>query len=309
MDVESDELIGILERDRRLDDIAAIDQTRRADDGFSRRAGAEGPLRVDGDMVVDSAGNVWTVEGVGGFMARVQKFGPGGQFISKFGSHGAENGQLNGPEALAIDAQGDVWVADTNNNRVQQFKPSGEFISKFGSAGSEEGQLTRPRGIAVDSEGNVWVSDSGNNRIQGFSAAGAYLSQFGSTGNDSGEFAEPKGVAVDGEGRIWVADTGNDRVQGSTGSEPVNHFGGTGSGPGNLSAPSDAAVDSEGNVWVADTNHHRIQVFSSSGGFVPSPTISISPNTAISRPSGRAVMGRDCRMKINNRLTVACARV
>ena len=68
-----------------------------------------------------------------------------------------------------MDGWGNVYVADSSNDRVQVFSSSGEFLGKWGGLGSGESRFRFPVGIAVDGSGNVYVADSGNNRLQVFS--------------------------------------------------------------------------------------------------------------------------------------------
>jgi RHS repeat-associated protein len=220
-------------------------------------------------VAVDAESHVWTIDsGLVGSGVRVQKFSAEGTYLAQFGKQGSENGQFKSPQGIATDAAGNVWVADSGNNRIQAFKPSGEFIRKFGTEGTGNGQFKSPAGIAIDSEGNAWVADTGNDRIQKFSSTGTYLSQFGTPGSNAGQFSEPRGVAIDAKGNAWVADTANNRVQESSATEFLRQFGGESSGPGHLSAPQGVALDSESNVWVADTSHNRIQEFNSKGELV-----------------------------------------
>lgn len=158
-------------------------------------------------IAIDAGGNVWVTEG-----DVVKKFNSKGELLLQFGKFGTGNGEFSGPEAIAIDSEGNILVADTGNNRYQEFNSAGEFVRKVGSAGTGNGQFKSPRGIAVDSEGRVWVSDSGNNRLQRFSSKGAYQTQFGAYGPNDGQFSSPRGIAISGS-TLWVADTGNDRVQ------------------------------------------------------------------------------------------------
>jgi len=103
--------------------------------------------------------------------------------VSSFGSPnpGAGPGELNAPEGLAVnEASGDVYVADSANDRIQQFTPSGAFVRSFGSAGSGAAQLSDPQGLAVNqSTGNLYVTDQGNLRVDEFSADGAFIRAFG----------------------------------------------------------------------------------------------------------------------------------
>jgi RHS repeat-associated protein len=244
-------------------------------------------------VAVDGEGHVWTAEGgeagFGEGLDRVQEFTAEGAYMSQFGKEGTGSGQLNEPKGIAIDAKGNVWVADTRNNRIQEFKATGELVRAFGTEGSGNGQFKKPTGLAVDAEGDLWVADTANNRLQRFSSEGGYLSQVGIAGNENGQFSKPEGVAADASGNISVADTANNRVQKLTGSEFVLKFGGSGSGAGQLSAPGAVATDSSGNVWVADTGHNRVQEFNSKGEFVREFGAEGTENGAFKSPHGIAL--------------------
>jgi len=134
-------------------------------------------------------------------------------FLLKWGSLGAGNGQFNTPWDVAVDSNGNVYVADTYNHRIQKFTSSGGFLTKWGSYGTGDGQFNVPCGVAVDSNGNVYVADSHNHRIQTFTSTGAYITKWGSQGNGNGQFSYPSGVAVDSGGNVYVADTANNRIQ------------------------------------------------------------------------------------------------
>ena len=80
-------------------------------------------------------------------------------YIAQFGSDVAGPGDLNAPDGIAIDRAGNVYVADTDNDRVQKFDSNGEFITQFGGTGAGPGQFLSPETIAVDSKGNIYVGD------------------------------------------------------------------------------------------------------------------------------------------------------
>lgn len=86
-----------------------------------------------------------------------------------WGSSGNSNGEFNGPVGVSVDSTGNVYAADSRNNRIQKFDSDGNFITKWGSLGSGDGEFSGPDGIAVDTLGNVYVSDFWNDRIQVFS--------------------------------------------------------------------------------------------------------------------------------------------
>ena len=91
-----------------------------------------------------------------------------GTFVTTWGSSGTGDGQFNAPLGVATDGNGNVYVADTNNNRIQKFDASGTFLTTSGSYGSGNGQFSNPIGVATDGSGNLYVADTNNNRIQKF---------------------------------------------------------------------------------------------------------------------------------------------
>ena len=119
-----------------------------------------------------------------------------GVYLASFGGPGAGDGQFNAPWGIAIDRRGDMYVADSQNNRIQKFDSAGAYLSQFGSAGSGNGQFNCPVAIAFDSGGNVYVADVGNNRVQEFDGRGGYLGQFGSPGTGNGQFIAPFGIVT-----------------------------------------------------------------------------------------------------------------
>ncbi|MGN6373586.1 MAG: virginiamycin B lyase family protein, partial [Solirubrobacteraceae bacterium] len=222
------------------------------------------------DVAVDGEGHVWTLDkGEQGEAApRVQEFTAEGLYVTKFGAEGTGNVQFKKPRAIVVDPKGNVWVADSGNNRVQAIKPNGEFIRAFGVEGTSNGKFKSPSGLALDAEGDIWVADSNNDRLQRFTSEGGYISQVGTAGNENGQFSNPGGLTIDSAGNLWIADSGNNRVQELTGAEFVRKFGGSGTGAGQLAQPGGIATDPSGNIWVADTNHDRVQEFNTKGEFV-----------------------------------------
>lgn len=202
------------------------------------------------------------------------------QFLNKWGTLGAEPGQFAAPEAVAVDADGRVFVADTNNSRVQVFDQNGVFLFEFGSScelssgngcETEEGfgQFNLPEGIAVDNQSErVFVVDSSNDRVQVFDLAGEFLFAFGESGAESAQFALPIGVEVDEEGRIYVADLLNNRIQVFDESGGfLSQFGEEGEGDGQFALPVDIAIFGS-DLYVTDNLNHRVQQFDLDGNFI-----------------------------------------
>lgn len=188
---------------------------------------------------------------------------------SSFGALGSANGQLKHPGDVALDAKGNLWVADSNNNRIEEFSPEGQYLGQFGAAGSGNGQLSRPAAVAIDSKGNFWVADSNNNRVEEFNEKGEYVRKFGSYGTAGGQFSGPEGIAVDPEGNIWVSDTYNARLQVFNGTgEFIRTVGTYGSGPGQLGEPCGIDFGRSGDVFVADWARSRIEEYGPEGEFI-----------------------------------------
>src|SRR3972149_648556 len=180
-------------------------------------------------------------------------------YLLKWGGPGSGDGQFNWPLGVAVDATGNVYVADGNNFRIQKFSSAGVFLAQWGSFGSGDGQFSNPTDVAIDATGNVYVADGynqitidqafddaddtgivdvpgGNNhRIQKFSSAGAFLGKWGSQGGGGGLLDNPTGVAVDAAGNVYVADTTNFRIQKfSSAGVFLAQWGSSGGGDGQL---------------------------------------------------------------------------
>ena len=102
---------------------------------------------------------------------------------------------FNHPCGIAVDANGNIYVADEGNNRIQKFSPDGALITRWGSLAEGNGQFSRPRWIAVDGSGHVYVTDSVS--VHKFTSGGEFLTRRGSQGSGNGEFYYPEGITVD----------------------------------------------------------------------------------------------------------------
>ncbi|HEY5568896.1 MAG TPA: 6-bladed beta-propeller, partial [Gammaproteobacteria bacterium] len=151
-------------------------QMLRPDGTFVRQWGktgksgiGAGQLSYPTDVVVTADGTVYVADG---YNDRIQVFDAEGNFLRKWGGPFAMNifGPFNGwfatVTSVALDAHGNVFVADFYNHRIQKFAADGAFLTSFGSEGSGPGQFNYPIAVAVAADGTVFVADFGNHRVQ-----------------------------------------------------------------------------------------------------------------------------------------------
>ena len=124
-----------------------------------------------------------------------------------------QNGTFAAPTNVAVDRQGNLYVADTWNYRVQVLDPAGKFLRAFGAQGDRPGEFIRPKGIAVDSEGHVYVADAEFNNFQVLSPEGQPLLAVGQLGSAPGEFALIAGLYIDSKDRIYTTEMFGGRIQ------------------------------------------------------------------------------------------------
>ncbi len=182
-----------------------------------------------------------------------------------WGKAGSGRGEFNEPRGVAVDAQGNLYVADTKNNRIQKLSPMGESLAMWGEQGDQPGQFKDPHGIAVGPDGSVYVADTWNHRVQKFDANGKFIKAWQP---DPG-FWGPRGIAVDKDGVVFVTDTGNKRIVSfNKDGVQIEYWGADGSAPGQLIEPVGIATNPAGEVLVADTGNRRLQFFNSDGTFL-----------------------------------------
>jgi sugar lactone lactonase YvrE len=122
-------------------------------------------------------------------------------------------GDFAKPTGLAVDQEGNLYVADTLNNRIEIFDADGKFISTFGKAGDGPGYFSRPKGVAIDSDGHIWVADGMQDRVQVFNREARLLISMGGHGLLPGQFQGLVNITSDKMNRIFTSEIYPGRVQ------------------------------------------------------------------------------------------------
>jgi sugar lactone lactonase YvrE len=140
------------------------------------------------------------------------------KLIRKIGTTGHNHelttpGDLAKPSGLAVDKDGNLYVADTLNNRIEIFDADGQFIRTFGKAGDGPGYFARPKGVAIDGDGHIWVADGMQDRVQVFNQEAQLLISFGGHGLLPGQFQGLVSIACDKNNRIFTSEIFPGRVQ------------------------------------------------------------------------------------------------
>ena len=305
---------------------------------------ANAQLSVPSGIAVDSVGNIYIAD-TGNL--RIRKVA-NGTIITLAGNgtpgFGGDNGPANsaqfgayfsydedpntytvGPTGVAVDFAGNVYIADTNNNRIR--KVSNGVITTMAGTGSAgftgdggeaaKSPLLEPYSVAVDSAGNLYIADTFNYRLRKVSngviatLAGDGELRFGGDNGPAGgaQLYEPYGVAVDSAGNVYIADTLNNRVRKvsngiitTVAGDGTPGFSGDG-GPATsaqLSTPIGLAVDSAGNLYIADVNNYRIRKVSNGVITTVPGTIGFTPYAVAVDPAGALYIATGRILKVSN---------
>jgi sugar lactone lactonase YvrE len=266
--------------------------------GYSGDGGAatSAELNGPGDVAVDSAGNIY-ISDLGN--NRVRKVTVSTGVISTVagngtkgysGDGGAATSAEIGSDAVTVDTAGNIYLADTSNNRIRKVTVSTGIITTVagnGTAGfsgdggaATSAELNVPDGVVVDSAGNIYIADHNNERIRKVTVSTGKISTVAGNGTagyagdggaaTSAELNGPGGLALDSAGNIYFGDFGNNRIRKvtvSTGKistvagNGTAGYSGDGGAPDNaeINGPSGIALDSSGNIYIADFENNRIR--------------------------------------------------
>ena len=140
------------------------------------------------------------------------------KLLRKIGTTGHKHelttpGDFAKPTGIAVDADGNLYVCDTLNDRIEIFDADGKFVSTFGKAGDGPGYFARPKGVAIDSDGHIWVADGMQDKVQVFNQEWQLLITFGGHGLLPGMFQGLAGIATDKNNRVFTSEIFPGRVQ------------------------------------------------------------------------------------------------
>lgn len=235
-------------------------------------------------VAVDADNNLYVADT---WNARVVKIGPDGEWLATWGvgeeersgrsftdTGGTQAGNaakplgLYGPRGVAVDAQGNVYIADTGNKRIVVTDAEGQFLYQIGYAGSEPGAFNEPTSVAVDRDGNVYVADTWNGRVQVFQpqageqqVAPVPIATWRVSGWAPNTYEDPS-IAVSPNGQVYVSVPLQKRVLAANlRGDIALRWGGPGEDLASLNAPSGIAVGPDGDVYVVDRDSARVLRF------------------------------------------------
>jgi uncharacterized protein (TIGR03437 family) len=290
--------------------ISTVAGTGTAGDSGTGGAATSAAIRVPCGMALDGSGNLIFADttnheikriATSGTITTIAGTGTGGYAGDL---HPATQAQLNNPTGIAIDAGGNIYIADSGNHvirilttdgNIQTFAGTGKagYFGDGGPAGATT-QLSNPTGLVMDAAGNLYVADSGNGVIRKITPGGGLITTiagngFNSYGGDGKPATQaaldhPRAVSVDPAGNLYIADTLNSRIRVVTPDGIINTIAGTGTlgsggdgGPAlqaQMFFPTAVRVNAAGNIYVADTQNSRVRLLTP--GVAPGATPTIS---------------------------------
>jgi sugar lactone lactonase YvrE len=255
-------------------------------------------LNFPSAVAVDEEGNLFIadtmnhrIRKVDGRTGRISTVAGTGQHRCSGDGGPATAATLNEPCALALDARGNLYIADQSNNRVRRIEAATGLITTVAGTGqasytgdgmpATESGLAGPSGLAFGSDGGLYIADTFNGRIRQVDLTTGIISTIAGDGGEyryqghpqefSSSLSRPYGIAVERDGNIFVTDSDSHLIRRwdrrkkiilLVAGNGVAHFGGDGGPPqgSSLNYPFGVAVDPEGNVYIADTFNHRIRM-------------------------------------------------
>lgn len=261
------------------------------DIGSADGVGAAASFHNPTSLAVDALGQVFVVDRLNN---RIRKITPAGEVSTLAGGGGlgyadgvGTSAMFRKPSGVTIDADGNLYVTDTNNHRIRKVTPegvvttvAGSGVIAFADGTGSAAAFSYPASAAVDPEGNIIIADTNNHRIRKMTPAGEVttLAGTGAVGKDDGPALEatfygPVGVTVDDAGNVYVADFGNNKFRKISSTGEVTTLAGSGE-LGNLDGPAaeaefagvaSVAVGKDGRIFLLEGGNHKIRVMTTDG--------------------------------------------
>lgn len=191
-----------------------------------------------------------------------------GKFVSRFGGKGDDDANLEKPEGISVDPDGNIFVADYTTGDVKVYDKNYNWVKTFSEYGSEPGQNIKSEFTDIYN-GRYYMPEAGNHRVSVWDLNGNFLFTFGGKGTANGQMNNPESAKFSSEGKMYVADLKNDRVQVfDAEGKFLFTWGATGSEPGQFKAPAGIAIDKNDNIYVTEIGNDRVQVFDKTGKFI-----------------------------------------
>lgn len=304
-----------LATDGTITTIAGSDTTTYSGDGgAATRAGLSHPSGIALDRngvlyIADTAHHMVRKVSAEGVISRVAGTGAAGY---KGDGGAATDANLNTPMGVAVDAAGNLYIADTLNHRIRRVTPDGKIATVAGNGAAAyygdggaatDASLNYPQAVTVDQAGNLYIGDTYNDRVRKVTPDGTIVTV---AGNGAARYAGdggpataaslnyPKGVAVDASGNLFIADCHNARIRMVTEDGHIHTVAGSALGYGGdggkatsarLQFPAGVFAGMQGRIYVADTDNHRIRLLS------PTLDAALPPSIRLTRAAGPSAFG------------------
>jgi sugar lactone lactonase YvrE len=299
------------------------------DNGAATNSKLNSPSGVVMDSAGNSAGNVFIADYFNSLIRKVDTSGTittvaglvtNGNFSSGYSGdgHAATNAQLYNPDGVALDAAGDLFIADSGNNCVRKVDTNGIITTVAGNGNigysgdggaATSAQLASPTGVAVDSTGNLYIADFYNSLVRKVDTNGTITTfaglvtngspQYGYSGDGgaatNAELDAPSSLVLDAAGNVLIADSANNSIRKVTTNGIITTVAGNGSGGysgdgdlatnSTLSSPAGVVLDATGNMFISDNGNNRIRKVNPAGIIT---TVAGNGNTGYSGDNGLA---------------------